>query len=70
MFRTVLYGIDVANIMRNAHSLSQLMTDKATEGTAAAQTTFAPLQISVFRNMWIASLFSNFSLFVRGVGAA
>ena len=46
------------------------MTDKAAPDTPAQQTTFAPLRISVFRNMWVASLFSNFGLFVLGVGAA
>jgi len=32
--------------------------------------TFDPLRVGVFRNMWLASLFSNFGLFVLGVGAA
>jgi MFS family permease len=32
--------------------------------------TFAPLQHTVFRNMWLASLFSNLGLFIMGVGAA
>ena len=31
---------------------------------------FSPLRFDVFRNMWVASLFSNFGLFVLGVGAA
>jgi len=39
--------------------------DKATRAG-----TFAPLQVAVFRNMWVASLFSNFGLFVLSVGAA
>ena len=36
----------------------------------AKEGVFAPLRFSVFRNMWVASLFSNFGLFVLGVGAA
>jgi MFS family permease len=36
----------------------------------AKEGVFAPLRFGVFRNMWIASLFSNFGLFVLGVGAA
>ena len=32
--------------------------------------TFGPLHHSVFRNMWLASVFSNLGLFVLGVGAA
>ncbi len=31
---------------------------------------FAPLQHTVFRDMWVASLFSNLGLFILGVGAA
>lgn len=40
------------------------------DGTSPQAGTFAPLQVAVFRNMWVASLFSNFGLFVLGVGAA
>lgn len=32
--------------------------------------TFAPLRHVLFRNMWLASLFSNLGLFIMGVGAA
>ena len=32
--------------------------------------TFAPLRHTVFRDMWLASLFSNLGLFIMGVGAA
>lgn len=32
--------------------------------------TFIPLQHTVFRNMWLASVFSNLGLFILGVGAA
>lgn len=38
--------------------------------TSSRPSTFAPLKVIVFRNMWVASLFSNFGLFVLGVGAA
>ncbi|RTL59698.1 MAG: MFS transporter [Hyphomicrobiales bacterium] len=31
---------------------------------------FAPLEVTTFRNMWVASLFSNLGLFILGVGAA
>lgn len=44
-----------------------MMSDSPEDATAG---TFSPLRYSVFRNMWIASLFSNFGLFVLGVGAA
>jgi MFS family permease len=37
---------------------------------AARPGTFAPLQHAVFRDMWLASVFSNLGLFILGVGAA
>lgn len=40
------------------------------QGAQRRASTFAPLQVGLFRNMWAASLFSNFGLFVLGVGAA
>ena len=46
------------------------MSQKKEERPSARSGTFAPLRMSVFRNMWLASLFSNFGLFVLGVGAA
>lgn len=46
------------------------MTAKKDQGAGSAPGTFSPLRVGVFRNMWLASLLSNFGLFVLGVGAA
>lgn len=46
------------------------MTDTKTQGKQTPASTFAPLRVGVFCNMWLASLFSNVGLFILGVGAA
>lgn len=46
------------------------MPGKKVESPTPQADTFAPLRVTVFRNMWLASLFSNFGMFVLGVGAA
>jgi MFS family permease len=46
------------------------MTVTKKQGAQHRARPFAPLQVGLFRNMWAASLFSNFGLFVLGVGAA
>jgi MFS family permease len=46
------------------------MTQQGDSDVAVRTGTFAPLQIPVFRRIWITSIFSNFGQLILGVGAA
>ncbi|MCE7796801.1 MFS transporter [Sphingobium sufflavum] len=46
------------------------MTDASGSASAGGTGAFAPLRQPVFRNIWIASLFSNLAQLILGVGAA
>lgn len=46
------------------------MTQRGDSDVAVRTGTFAPLQVPVFRRIWITSIFSNFGQLILGVGAA
>jgi MFS family permease len=46
------------------------MTQQGDSDVAVRTGTFAPLQVPVFRRIWITSIFSNFGQLILGVGAA
>lgn len=46
------------------------MTQAGDSDVAVKTGTFAPLQVPVFRRIWITSIFSNFGQLILGVGAA
>ncbi|MGE0700902.1 MAG: MFS transporter [Hyphomicrobiaceae bacterium] len=47
-----------------------MLKNEPSDARAANAGTFGPLRHTLFRNMWLASIFSNLGLFVLGVGAA